>query len=85
MTNHAVISNTFESSLQQVNPKLSLPYWDFTIEGSSAGGVFGESVSSAQEFSEVFSPAWFGSYDPEDNMVSVRERRGSIVAFSRRV
>ncbi|CAN0387437.1 unnamed protein product [Pylaiella littoralis] len=69
MTNHAVISNTFESSLQQVNPKLSLPYWDFTIEGSSAGGVFGESVSSAQEFSEVFSPAWFGSYDPEDNMV----------------
>ncbi|CAM9588108.1 unnamed protein product, partial [Hapterophycus canaliculatus] len=69
MTNHAMITNTFEASLQSVNPKLALPYWDFTIEGSSAGGIFGESVSSAQTVSEVFSPSWFGSYDERDYMV----------------
>lgn len=70
MTNHAMITNTFEYSLQTVNPKLTLPYWDFTIDGSSAGGVsMGESVSSAQEYSELFSSEWFGTYDEDDNMV----------------
>ncbi|CAM9627145.1 unnamed protein product, partial [Pylaiella littoralis] len=69
LTNHAVISNTFEYSLQKVNPKLTLPYWDFTIDESSAGGGSGESVSSAQGFSPIFTPAWFGTMDPTDNMV----------------
>ncbi|CAM9856817.1 unnamed protein product [Pylaiella littoralis] len=69
LTNHAVISNTFEYSLQKVNPKLTLPYWDFTIDGSSAGGGFGESVSSAQDLSPIFTPEWFGTIDPADNMV----------------
>eukprot|EP00903_Cladosiphon_okamuranus_P016180 g14931.t1 len=70
MTNHAMITNTFEYSLQTVNPKLTVPYWDFTIDGSSAGGAtFGESVSSAQEYSEVFSPEWFGTYDEDDYML----------------
>lgn len=75
MTNHAMITNTFEASLQAVNPKLALPYWDFTIESSSAGGVFGEAVSSAQDYSEVFQPSWFGSYDPSDYMV----REGKMI------
>ncbi|CAM9494069.1 unnamed protein product [Ectocarpus sp. 6 AP-2014] len=69
MTNHAVITNTFEYSLQRVNPKLTVPYWDFTIDGSSAGGIFGESVSSAETYSKVFTPEWFGTYDEEDNML----------------
>ena len=70
MTNHAMISNTFEYSLQKVNPKLTLPYWDFTIDGSSAGGaMMGEEVSSAQEYSEIFSPTWFGTHDEGDYMV----------------
>ncbi|CAM9241247.1 unnamed protein product, partial [Hapterophycus canaliculatus] len=32
LTSHSLISNTFEFSLQAVNPKLSLPYWDWTID-----------------------------------------------------
>ncbi len=70
LTNHAIITNTFEYSLQRVNPKLSLPYWDFTIDGSSAGGTFGEAVDSAEQFSPIFSSDWFGWYDEKDNMVS---------------
>lgn len=72
MTNHALITNTFEYSLQKVNPKLTVPYWDFTIDGSSAGARsagIGDSASSAQAYSEIFSPTWFGTYDEEDYMV----------------
>lgn len=70
LTNHAIISNTFEYSLQKVNPKLTLPYWDFTIESSSAGGIFGEStVDQPQVNSEIFQESWFGTVDHSDDMV----------------
>ncbi|CAM9999705.1 unnamed protein product, partial [Ectocarpus fasciculatus] len=68
LTNHAVISNTFEASLQTVNPKLTLPYWDFTIETSSSGSN-GEDAFQPQTKSELFQESWFGTVDPTDNMV----------------
>ena len=72
LTNHGLLSNTFEFSLQQVNPKLTLPYWDFTIESSSTGAaayedlddVFGSSIKTP-----LFQDSWFGTTDPETNMV----------------
>ncbi|CAN0536085.1 unnamed protein product, partial [Laminaria digitata] len=35
LVTHSLITNTFESSLQLVNPKLTVPYWDFTMETTS--------------------------------------------------
>ncbi|CAM9599920.1 unnamed protein product, partial [Hapterophycus canaliculatus] len=70
LTNHAVVSNTFEASLQAVNPKLTLPYWDFTIENSSAGGSGDGSVNQPQTKSPLFQNSWFGTSDPRDNQVS---------------
>ena len=72
LTNHGLLSNTFEFSLQQVNPKLTLPYWDFTIESSSTGAaafkdlddVFGSTIKTP-----LFQDSWFGTTDPETNMV----------------
>lgn len=69
LTNHALLSNTFEYSLQQVNPKLTLPYWDFTIESSTAGGSEGENILESQMKTPVLQESWFGTVDPEDNMV----------------
>lgn len=63
-----MLSNTFEYSLQRVNPKLTLPYWDFTIESSSAGGA-GDGVSEPQASSPLLQSSWFGTHDPTDNQV----------------
>lgn len=71
LTNHGLLTNTFEYSLQQVNPKLTVPYWDFTIEGSSIADPGNISiVDLLQGNSQVFQEGWFGTFDPKDNMVS---------------
>lgn len=81
LTSHSLLSNTFEHSLQQVNPKLTLPYWDFTIESSSAGAAAAEGLDNMFG-SEIKTPllqeSWFGTTDPATNMVRFRwvERRG---------
>ena len=70
LTNHALITNTFEYSLQAVNPKLTLPYWDFTIETSSAGDEgFDSTDAQSQTKTPLLQASWFGTRDPEDNMV----------------
>ena len=75
LVSHSLLSNTFEFSLQLVNPKLTLPYWDFTIETTAAANV---AYDPKQPFTrtELLSPSFFGTADPEDNMV-----RGVIPAF----
>lgn len=75
LTNHGLLTNTFEYSLQQVNPKLTVPYWDFTVEGSMIGDPRGaSSVGLLQENSPLFQETWFGTSDPSDNMVSFDSR-----------
>ena len=81
LTNHAFLSNTFEASLQQVNPKLTLPYWDFTIESSSSSASVDEEggVPFANgSRTPVLQPSWFGTSDPKDNMVG---RSSSCIAI----
>lgn len=68
LTSHSLLTNTFEFSLQKVNPKLALPYWDFTIEPSSFGGAPPDELEP-QSKSPVLQETWFGSSDPEDGMV----------------
>ncbi|CAM9151095.1 unnamed protein product [Choristocarpus tenellus] len=63
LTSHVLITNIFEHSLQLVNPKLSLPYWDFTID--TANGVGGEFDGNIP----IFQDAWFGTVDTSDLQV----------------
>ncbi|CAM9834525.1 unnamed protein product [Ascophyllum nodosum] len=65
MTSHSLLTNTFEYSLQIVNPKLTLPYWDFTIESSTLGGNT-EGITEPQTNSPLFTSEWFGRNDPDD-------------------
>lgn len=53
---------------QLVNPKLTLPYWDFTIEELEAenSGDDDELVINPP----LFQDSWFGTADPDDNTVS---------------
>lgn len=70
LTSHSLLTNTFEFSLQQVNPKLTVPYWDFTIESSTTGGAHPEHLES-QDLSPMFDSSWFGSHDPTDMQVKI--------------
>ncbi|CAN0499753.1 unnamed protein product, partial [Laminaria digitata] len=61
-----MVTIMFEASLQLVNPKLSLPYWDFTIEGAKIEADFDGDYSRLTEASELWTSDWFGGVDPED-------------------
>ena len=79
LVSHALLTNTFEFSLQRVNPKLTLPYWDFTIETTAAAGI---EYDPDRPFTrtELLSPSWFGTVDLNDKMV-----RKFVSAFLRQV
>lgn len=49
---HIKMSNIFEKSMQSVDPSVSLPYWDFTIESANGTALWE---------SPIFSPDVFGS------------------------
>ncbi|CAM9760402.1 unnamed protein product [Ectocarpus sp. 12 AP-2014] len=66
LTSHSMLTNTFEYSLQQVNPKLTVPYWDFTIEYVEAE-IAGDDEIKIN--SPLFQESWFGTADPVDNVV----------------
>ena len=75
LVSHSLLTNTFEFSLQLVNPKLTVPYWDFTIETTAASKT---KYDPKYPFTrtELLSPSWFGTVDLEDYMV-----RRLILAF----
>lgn len=66
---HSMVTLMFEQSLQLVNPKLSLPYWDFTIDAYLVDEVYGGDYDHLRDVSDLWTPEWFGSVDPEDYQV----------------
>ncbi|CAN0031825.1 unnamed protein product, partial [Ectocarpus sp. 12 AP-2014] len=62
-----MLTNTFEYSLQQVNPKLTVPYWDFTVESIEAEIAGDDNEITIN--SPLFQESWFGTADPVDNVV----------------
>ncbi|CAM9846537.1 unnamed protein product [Laminaria digitata] len=68
LVSHSLITNTFEYSLQLVNPKLTIPYWDFTMETTAATDL---TYDPKHPFTrtELLSPSWFGTADLEDNVL----------------
>jgi Common central domain of tyrosinase len=49
---HIKMTNIFEKAMQAVDPSISLPYWDFTIESATNTSIM---------FSPIFTDATFGS------------------------
>ncbi|CAN0120597.1 unnamed protein product [Pylaiella littoralis] len=60
MTHHVGYTLLFEQALQVVNPAVSIPYWEYTVESSSGLTDYGESV--------VFEDDWFGEASPDNNL-----------------
>ncbi|CAN0427891.1 unnamed protein product, partial [Scytosiphon promiscuus] len=59
LVSHSLITSTFEFSLQLVNPKLTVPYWDFTIE-TTAASALAYDPNEPNTRTELLSPSWFG-------------------------
>jgi hypothetical protein len=66
-THHFAITQTFESALRAVNPAVSLPYWDFTIEGQEIKDA-GENPSYFLEVTPFLTHKWFGSVDEDGHI-----------------
>lgn len=67
LTRHLALTNAFESSLRAIDPSVTLPYWDFSIEGEQIK-LKGEKPSYMLQVTPVFSDAWFGSVDGDNHI-----------------
>jgi hypothetical protein len=65
---HLKITNYFEGAMQSVNPSVSLPYWDYTAEGSLQNSF-------------VFQPNTFGSVNVPEDMWEYETRQLSSAAI----
>ena len=72
VTSHVTFSLMFEQSLQQINPSVTLPYWDFTLESTFY-------TPSTFRSSGVFSADWFGDADCNNSQHTPTEGRFSYV------
>lgn len=63
LTHHVAITLQFEQSLQVIDPSISLPYWEYTMDGYK----YDEWTSSP-----MFRPDWFGEASPsnEDHKIN---------------
>lgn len=59
VTSHMGLTLMYEQSLQAVNPAVSVPYWDFTLESTFFG-------ASDFRSSGVFADDWFGNASPDN-------------------
>ena len=60
LTHHLALSSAFEASLQAVDGGVSLPYWDFTIEGQAIEDA-GEAPSYLLSVSPIYTDEYCGA------------------------
>ena len=59
LTQHMALTNQFETALQLVSPKVTVPYWDFTLDKYEALGSDNPSVAIWDQ--ELWTGNWFGN------------------------
>uniref|UniRef100_A0A6C0KJH1 PKD domain-containing protein n=1 Tax=viral metagenome TaxID=1070528 RepID=A0A6C0KJH1_9ZZZZ len=66
-THHFAITQTFEAALRSIDPSVTVPYWDFTIEGQQITDADAK-PSYFLEITPFLSDEWFGSVDENDHI-----------------
>ena len=72
LAQHIKMTNIFELAMQSVEPSVTLPYWDFTIDEGQGKSAFNSVVMTDTIFGSMASPvnsSWGFSYE-EDNITS---------------
>eukprot|EP01034_Spumella_vulgaris_P025774 gene25774-32265_t len=82
LTHHLALSNSFEAALRAVDPSVTLPYWDFSIDGQAIVDA-DEKPSYLLKTSPVFSSDWFGSVDKDDHIQDSRWAHSAMPATGR--
>ncbi|CBJ26075.1 tyrosinase-like protein 2 [Ectocarpus siliculosus] len=76
VTSHMALTLMFEQSLQAINPAVTVPYWDFTLESTFFG-------SSDFRSSGVFADDWFGAASPDNDLhTPTKGRFGYVPAMA---
>ncbi|CAM9580371.1 unnamed protein product [Ectocarpus fasciculatus] len=73
MTHHVGFTLLFEQALQVVDPSVSIPYWEYTIEATLGLANYGES--------HVFDPDWFGDASPDNPLHTVTDGRWAYLSI----
>ena len=84
-THHLALSAAFEASLRAIDPRVTTPYWDFTIDGEAIQNL-GGGPSMLPEVNDFFSDKWFGTTDDRSHVIdgfwahtrSIRAHSGSV-------
>lgn len=71
ITHHLAITNSFEAALRSVDPSVTLPYWDFTIEGQRINDE-NQDPSYFMQITPFLSDEWFGSVDSDGHIQDSR-------------
>eukprot|EP00904_Undaria_pinnatifida_P008202 jgi/Undpi1/4511/HiC_scaffold_18.g07865.m1 len=71
MTHHVGFTLLFEQALQVIDPSVSIPYWEYTIESSLGLDSYGDSV--------IFSPNWLGAASPDNDFHTISEGRWAFL------
>ncbi|CAM9678592.1 unnamed protein product [Ectocarpus sp. 12 AP-2014] len=67
MTHHVGYTLQFEQALQVVDPSVSIPYWEYTIESAQGLTNYGQSL--------IFAADWFGDASPDNSLHTVDKGR----------
>ena len=66
LTHHAALTSLGEFSIQVINPRVSMPYWDYTIDSQWLKKDKARTLSD----SELFTKDWFGKTNTEEHTVT---------------
>mmetsp|Transcript_19736 Transcript_19736/g.23496 ORF Transcript_19736/g.23496 Transcript_19736/m.23496 type:complete len:671 (-) Transcript_19736:165-2177(-) len=64
-TQHLALTIRYEAAIQSINPKIVMPYWEYTIESADIITNHNGNFNKFYELSVVFSSDWFGSFDTQ--------------------
>lgn len=59
LSQHMAITSDYERALQAMDPQVSMPYWDYTIDGAKYNKSGWEQTSLWD--SDLWTPGWFGN------------------------
>ena len=80
LTHHLALSLSFEASLRAVNPKVTMPYWDFTIDGEAIK-IRGGGPSMLPSVNDFFTSKWFGSTDENSHVIDGRWAHAGAIMY----
>lgn len=81
LTQHSALVLSFEASLQAVDAAVSVPYWDYTIEGEQYRTT-GDSLNKGWFTSPIFESDWFGPVPVGTDSGVVEEGRWAYTSVS---